>query len=118
MKQVIDTLAAADRSVRGIDAQTYKILTGFIRLFEMFIDCRYYPWRENPTQAELNKIIEKRNPWFSPFYKLCCGMKGYFERKAQMQPSASERPVSDEVSDDDEDGEPVSAIRHRLRATT
>jgi hypothetical protein len=115
-KQVIDALAAADRGVRGMDLQTYEILTGFIRLFEMFIDCRYHPWRESPTKAQLDKVIEKKDPWFSPFYKLCCKMEGYFNRTTNMQPSTP-RP-SDEGDDDDEDGEPLSATRRRPRVAS
>jgi hypothetical protein len=116
MRQVIDALAAGKRSLRGMDAQTYEIMAGFVRLFGMFIDCRYHPWRENLTEDQLKKVLENQTPWFSSFYRLCSKMEGYFDHTAQ--PSMPQRSVTDVDDDDDEDGEPISATRRRPRYIT
>lgn len=118
MTQVIDTLVAGDRSVRGMDASVREIITGFIRLFVMFVEGRYHPDRESPTTEKLRKVLENKNPLFTPFYKHCCQMEGYFDHSKQIQPPAPKGPVSGKVDDDDEDGEPLSANRRRPRDTT
>jgi hypothetical protein len=118
MAQVIDALIASDGPVQGMDAAVREIITGFIRLFVMYMDGRYYTDRKTPTMDKLKKVLEKKTAFFTPFYKLCCQMESYFDHSKQIGPSPPKRPISGDVDEDDEDGEPLSAARRRPRVAT
>ncbi|KAE9379004.1 hypothetical protein N431DRAFT_460313 [Stipitochalara longipes BDJ] len=118
MIQVIDSIIARDGSVRGMDASVREIITGFIRLFVMYVDGRYHPDREPPTTEKLKKVLDQKTPLFGPFYKLCCQMESYFDHSKHYEPSAPIPLISGGIGDDDEDGEPLSATRRRPRDTT
>jgi hypothetical protein len=118
MTEVMYALTEGDGNVRGMDAPTREIITGFIRLFVMFVDGRYHPWSKCPTHDKLKKVLENKTPLFTPFYTLCCQMEGYFDHSKQISPSTAKRPASARVYDDEEDGEPLSAVRRRPRDAT
>jgi hypothetical protein len=118
MAQVIDALIAGDGLVQGMDAAVREIITGFIRLFVMYMDGRYHTDRKTLTMDKLKKVLEKKTPFFTPFYKLCCQMESYFDHSKQIGPSPPKRSISGDVDDDDDDGEPLSATRRRTRVAT
>jgi hypothetical protein len=113
--QIIDALIVGDGQVQGMDSSVREIITGFIRLFVMYMDGRYHTDRKTPTTDKLKKVLENKSPYFTPFYKLCCQMESYFDHNKIIAPSTPNRPTSDDADDDDEDGEPLSAIRRRPR---
>jgi hypothetical protein len=118
MTQVIRVMIEDSGPVQGMDGSVREIITGFIRLFVMFLDGRYHPSHKIPEHGKLQKVLDNKNPLFAPFYKLCCRMEGYFDHRKQVQPSTPKRAISGDVDEDDEDGEPLSATRRRARDTT
>jgi hypothetical protein len=118
MAQVIEAIAEGDGTVRGIDGPVREIITGFIRLFVMYVDGRYHPSHQSPTNDKLKKVLDNKISLFTSFYKLCCQMGGYFDHSKHTQSSTPKRPISGNVDGDDEDGEPLSATRRRPRDTT
>ncbi len=117
MTQVIRAMIEDSGPVQGMDGSVREIITGFIRLFVMFLDGRYHPSHKIPKHDKLQKILDNKTPLFAPFYKLCCRMEGYFDHRKQVQNSAPERTISGDVEVDDEDGEPLSSIRRRRQDT-
>jgi septum formation topological specificity factor MinE len=118
MTQVIRAMIEDSGFVRGMDVSVREIITGFIRLFVMFLDGRYHPSHKMPEHDKLQKVLDNKNPLFAPFYELCGRMEGYFDHSKQVQPSTSKRAIVGDVDEDDEDGEPLSATRRRSRDTT
>jgi len=118
MAQVIDSLIAGEGSVQGMDTSTREIITGFIRLFVMYIEGRYHPDRVPPKKDKLKKALDQKDPSFGPFYKLCCQMESYFDHGKHYTPTTANRLKPGGFGDDDEDGEPLSATRRRPRDTT
>jgi hypothetical protein len=118
MAEVIEAIAEGDGTVRGMDSPVREIITGFIRLFVMYVDGRYHPSHQSPTHDKLKKVLDNKTPLFMSFYKLCCQMEGYFDHSKHTQPTMPKRPIPGNVGEDDEDGEPLSATRRRPRDTT
>jgi hypothetical protein len=112
LKQVIDSLSRGEDGVRGMPARTFNILTSLIRLFRMYIDRRWHA-DDLPSSKQLSKVLGKRLE-FSPFYKLCCNIKGYIKRQHQAT-SVSRRMGN---ADDEDDEDPLPAVRRRSRDVT
>jgi hypothetical protein len=116
MAQVMSSCRDSQDGVKGMDAHTFETLTFFIRLFEVYADCRNHPYRELPTPSSIQKVEDSQKAHFTKFYKFFKKLPGYFDRRlsSQQSPSMSTpkgKMVANEESD--EDGEPVPAVRRR-----
>lgn len=110
------------RGVKGVDPTTLEILSSYIIIFEMFIDCCFYTYREIPTTWAIQKVIDQKEAQFTAFYEFCLTLEGIFARQA-TQPSSSAPPCKDrdgkvvanpsDDEDDDEEDEDVRIPRKR-----
>jgi hypothetical protein len=112
MKQVMDSLSRSEDCVKGMDARAFNILTSFIRLFRMYIDRRWHA-DDVPSSKQLSRVLGKQKD-FTPFYKLCCNIKGHLNHRHQA--TLVSRRVGSE--DDEEDEDPLPAVRRRSRDAT
>ncbi|KAH6682071.1 hypothetical protein B0J14DRAFT_695530 [Halenospora varia] len=135
VQEVIQALKKSETHVKGLDESLLRTLTRFIWLFEIYLDCKQHDYREQPNPTSLEKL-ERSLPHFERFYRLCHKLPGYFdpsfkpfplgpssprrhtkgEEKASDACTSPDGGVNDvEEDDEDEDGEPLSAIRRRPR---
>jgi hypothetical protein len=112
MKQVMDSLSRGEDCVKGMEARAFNILTSLVRLFRMYIDRRWHA-DDVPSSKQLSKVLGKRKD-FTPFYKLCCNIEGYLNHRHQAA-LVSRRMAS---VDDEEDEDPLPAVRRRSRDAT
>lgn len=91
--------------LRGMDATTFCIFTGVIRLFEMYVDCKK---RNNRTDRLAPKTCQKlidNIPKFRPFTRAClAAVEAYIDVTA---------PLADDDYDDD-DEEPLLRTKRSL----
>lgn len=116
MAQVMTSYRDSQRDVKGMDASLFKTLNMLIRLFEGYVDRKYYPYSEIPAASSIQKVAECQKVHFTNFFKFIKKLQGYFDRKPASQPSSSPsarkgKAVASEESD--EDGEPLSAVRQK-----
>ncbi|KAF7879620.1 hypothetical protein EAF04_000815 [Stromatinia cepivora] len=101
---------------KGLDEQLSMALLTLVRLFWIFIDCKFHPADDGWMRIAANAI---RNDDFSSlnyFYKLCKSLQGYFDPKIRLNFLEAEFPLeSAMVSDDDEDGEPQGSVKRKRK---
>jgi hypothetical protein len=118
------------KGVRGMDSTTLELLSGYIRLFEIYIDCCYHAWREPPTPWSLQKVVDEQANQFTAFFDFCATLEDIFSHqsnylssptssrkdcinaggKGKVAVSASE---GEDYDEDDEDIRPLSKRRYR-----
>jgi hypothetical protein len=70
MVSIMEALKKNRGSLDGFTEKSFMFLTGVLRLFEMYIDCRYRGPRERLTQRIVTKILDKKDQ-FEDFVVLC-----------------------------------------------
>jgi hypothetical protein len=105
MVSVMQAISNGKDAVRGVDGRTFLGLTGVMRLFEMFADCRYRGVRHTLTKLVVDKI-EQEEDHFKSFYEICARTLDIIFGK-QLET----------VVDDEEDSEPTPANRRKFRVT-
>lgn len=81
--------------LRGMDAKTFSIFTGVIRLFDMYVDCK---WKRNRKDRLASKtyqrLIDNGPEKFKPFTELCLKVEeAYTEVKASLVDDDDEEPL-------------------------
>ncbi|KAF4636000.1 hypothetical protein G7Y89_g2097 [Cudoniella acicularis] len=141
MSEVMGANNVSEENIKGMDQSLFETLTIFLRLFEIFIDCKSHPYREKLKKNTIEKLKNGQAQWYPDFYTLCRQLPGYFnaqpelkgkekgkgKKKVQDEDEDEDEDEDDEVfvdavegklrdsenDEDDEDGEPVSAVRRR-----
>ncbi|RDL40634.1 uncharacterized protein BP5553_00613 [Venustampulla echinocandica] len=131
LEEVIMAHQSSQSRVKGMDNPTFETMTILLRLFEIFIDCKSYPYREPLSTAIINKLQTHELEWYSPFYKLCHQILDQFDSKSTFSKRCSrslakhgvdsngakdenvDKDDSDWSEDDDEDSEPLGSLRRR-----
>jgi hypothetical protein len=123
MHQVLEVLHNLDHSVKGMDATTFETLNRFTRLFEIYVHCKYHPWRGKPSKRSASKLLDSKPKWFAPFFRLCSRLESYFDHKsrsAQLSSPENRKDIAqdNDDNDDDEDEGPQSAVKRRSKPIT
>lgn len=106
MVEVMNAFRDGKDRVRGIDAKTYKNLTGVMRYFEIYALCHYRPHRLRIHAVEVETIMGKKG-LFKPFHKLCRATL-----ESGLLPKRKETRAVDE-----EDSDPLSPGRRKSKAS-
>ncbi|KAH8658636.1 hypothetical protein BGZ60DRAFT_123171 [Tricladium varicosporioides] len=135
VQEVIRALKKSETHVKGLDESLFRTLTRFIWLFEIYLDCKQHNYHEQPNPKSLEKL-ERGLPQFERFYRLCHKLPGYFDpsfKPFPLGPSSPRRHLKEredasdactslneevnavEEDNEDEDGEPLPAMRRRPR---
>lgn len=110
------------RGIEGMDDATLQILQGYIKLFESYLDCCYYAWRETPDLSSINKLTLDNASQFTSFFKLCRSIQYIFSQdKSQkanetrsQEANETRKAVNASDSDDDSDEDArLPTKRHR-----
>jgi hypothetical protein len=109
MTEVMDAILDGSDSLRGMDPETFKTLVRFIRLFQMYTECKKRPLESPPKDSMIEQLKSARGVWFPEFYQFCRELEDFFfNRKA-----SKERQLVNEDRDDEEDEGPQSAVKRR-----
>jgi hypothetical protein len=120
MTEVMHALGTLDRSAKGLDNQTFETFIWLIRLFATYVDCKYYPYRENPPRSQIAALRIQRWERYPDFYAFCQKLDGYFDGQSlRTQSPTPEKPIEDSLGDtkEEEDDEgPQPAVKRRSKA--
>lgn len=114
--------------MEGPDPESFENMARLARLFEIYVDCKDYPWRDSPSPNAVTKLIDARPVWFLAFHELARGLESFFEkrgREGHARPAVSraklpaERgPAPVDVTEEDEDEGPQSAVKRHGRLSS
>ncbi|KAI9645832.1 hypothetical protein NHQ30_005267 [Ciborinia camelliae] len=113
MEESIDV----EGEIKGLDDQSLQALLTLVRLFWIFIDCKFHL----PDHGWLHIAIAAiRNDDFSSldhFYKLCKSLQSYFNPKINLTFSKTEfTSESTMASDEEDDGEPQGSVKRKRKS--
>lgn len=122
---------------RGMDEEMSRFFTILVKLFEIYVDCKYYPMQRELTHDIIRKLETVKPLTFKEFHKLSLQLKAYFshqtfklrwkvptpEKVATSNIASSSKDLSSPnkttpTADEDEDSEPLSSVRHIPREST
>ncbi|KAF7901583.1 uncharacterized protein EAF01_006882 [Botrytis porri] len=106
---------------KGLDEQSGKALLTLVRLFWIFIDCKFHPADDGWMLFAVDSIISDDFNSLGHFYRLCKSLQDYFNPKIRLKfplskfSSAVALPSGD---DEDEDGEPQGSVKRKLKSVS
>ncbi|KAG4028266.1 hypothetical protein MFRU_023g01010 [Monilinia fructicola] len=105
-----------ENETKGLDEQLSKALLTLVRLFWIFIDCKFHLPDDGWMHIAASVIICDKFSSLSHFYRLCRSLENYFNNKIRLKFLKAELlSESTVMSEDEEDGEPQSSIKRKRR---
>jgi len=66
---------------RGMDEEMSRFFTILVKLFEIYVDCKYYPMQRELTHDIIRKLETVKPLTFKEFHKLSLQLKAYFSHQ-------------------------------------
>ncbi|ESZ93852.1 hypothetical protein SBOR_5749 [Sclerotinia borealis F-4128] len=105
-----------DNEPKGLDEQLSMALLTLVRLFWIYIDCKFHLADDGWMRVAADVIRNDDFRSLKYFYNLCKSLQSYFQPKILLNFSKAEFPSeSTMVSDEEEDGEPQGSVRRRRK---
>jgi hypothetical protein len=114
----IEDFIGSSGSVKESDAEHLSTLKTIVRLFWIYIDCKFRNEQQEWFQAAC-VVIDKHWHMYNNFYILAHRLDSYFNPKIRLTYSSKELSSARNttVDDESEDEAPLSAVRRRPRNT-
>lgn len=101
---------------KGLDEKLSMALLTLVRLFWIFIDCKFHLANDGWMHIAAEAIRDDNFNSLGNFYKLCRSLQSYFNPKIRLNFSKSELPSEPTLlSDDEEDGEPQGLVKRKRK---
>ena len=108
MIDVMEALLNGKADHEGTDNTTFRAVTGFIELFNIYTSCKYHHPKKHFASACLMEL-PKRTEHVGRFYRFCQNLEDYFSRYL------SRGDNGDSYSGDEDDSEPVVKRRQAVK---
>jgi hypothetical protein len=114
----IEDFIGSSDSVKESDADLLSALKTIVRLFWIYIDCKFHAEQQGWFQAACI-VIGKHWHMYNNFFILAYRLESYFNPKIRLNYSSKEVSSvhNTTVDDESEDDAPLSAVRRRPRTT-
>lgn len=119
LKARIEESIEPGHKTKGLDEQSGKALLTLIRLFWIFIDCKFHLADEGWMLFAADSITSDNFDSLGHFYRLCKSLQDYFNPKIRLKfPMSKFSSAAAMVSgdDEDEDGEPQGPIKRKRKS--
>lgn len=115
----VEEVIVPGNETKGLDKELAKVLMTLIRLFWIFIDCKFHPAHYGWLLVAADSIFSDNFSSLSQFYHLCKSLQNYFNPKIRLKFPVSEfssaiATVSGD--DDEEDGEPQGSVKRKRKS--
>ncbi|EDO04955.1 hypothetical protein SS1G_07439 [Sclerotinia sclerotiorum 1980 UF-70] len=101
---------------KGLDEQLSMALLNLVRLFWIFIDCKFHLANDGWMRIAASAIRSDDFSSLHYFYTLCKSLQGYFNPKIRLNFFKADIPLeSGMVSNDDEDSEPQGSVKRKRK---
>ena len=109
MAEVMNAILHGSDSLKGVDQETFKTVIRFIRLFQMYVECKERYLEKPPKEPTIEYLKSAQKKWFPEFYQFCCQLEDLFFNATASRPHQA---VNDQDDDEDDEG-PQSAVKRR-----
>ncbi|KAF5873364.1 putative snf2 family helicase atpase protein [Botrytis fragariae] len=106
---------------KGLDEQSGKALLTLIRLFWIFIDCKFHLADDGWMLFAANSITSDNFNSLGHFYRLCKSLQDYFNPKIRLKfpmSKFSSAVAMTSGDDEDEDGEPQGPVKRKRESVS
>ncbi|KAF7948638.1 uncharacterized protein EAE97_004049 [Botrytis byssoidea] len=106
---------------KGLDEQSGKALLTLIRLFWIFIDCKFHLADEGWMLFAADSITSDKFNSLGHFYLLCKSLQDYFNPKIRLKFPMSKFSSAVAIAsgdDEDEDGEPQGPVKRKRKSVS
>ncbi|KAM0160644.1 hypothetical protein ACHAQE_004501 [Botrytis cinerea] len=117
----VEEVIGPGNETKGLDKESVKVLMTLIRLFWIFIDCKFHPAHYGWLLVAADSIFSDNFSSLSQFYHLCKSLQNYFNPKIRLKFPVSEfsSAIAMVSSDDDEeDGEPQGSVKRKRKSVS
>ncbi|QSZ30509.1 hypothetical protein DSL72_000063 [Monilinia vaccinii-corymbosi] len=105
-----------ENQTKGLDGQLSMALLTLVRLFWIFVDCKFHSADGAWMHIAAGVIRNDNFSSLDHFYKLCRSLENYFNPRIRLKLPKAEFPLEyTAISDDEEDDEPQTSAKRKRR---